>query len=123
MTFVFSAPTPERESLDGANRRSACMKSQKNDTERPRIHEQATLRLDGRSRVSESVVHVSKLTRRFGATTKTVLIKHILGLLRAFALDPTAKIKDLSKGQKARAGLLITPAQRPDEGRTVLFSS
>ena len=70
----------------------------------------------------------------------------------AFALDPAAKIKTLSKGQKARAGLLIALAYRPellvldepssgldpivrrdilgavirtiaDEGRTVLFSS
>lgn len=189
--------------------------------------------------VSESVISVSALTRRFGATTaldavslsfprgavyglvgangagKTTLIKHILGLLRAesgsvrvfgldpvadpvgvlsrigylseendlpgwmrvaelirysrafypawddayaeelrqaFALDPAAKIKTLSKGQKARAGLLIALAHRPellvldepssgldpivrrdilgavirtiaDEGRTVLFSS
>jgi ABC-2 type transport system ATP-binding protein len=189
--------------------------------------------------VSESVIDVSDLTRRFGARTalasvslsmprgavyglvgangagKTTLIKHILGLLRAergsvrvfgldpvadpvgvlsrigylseendlpgwmrvdelirysrafypawddayaeelrqtFALDPTAKIKNLSKGQKARAGLLIALAYRPellvldepssgldpivrrdilgavlrtiaDEGRTVLFSS
>ncbi len=189
--------------------------------------------------MSESVINVSGLTRRFGAKTalasvnlslphgavyglvgangagKTTLIKHILGLLRAesgsvrifgldpvadpvavlsrigylsedndipgwmrvdelirytrafypawddgyaeelrlaFALDPTAKIRDLSKGQKARAGLLIALAYRPellvldepssgldpivrrdilgavlrtiaDEGRTVLFSS
>jgi ABC-2 type transport system ATP-binding protein len=189
--------------------------------------------------LSESVVNVSELTRRFGAKTalasvslslsrgvvyglvgangagKTTLIKHILGLLRAesgsvrvfghdpvaepvavlsrigylseendlpgwmrvdelirysrafypawddvyaeelrgvFALDPTAKIKSLSRGQKARAGLLIALAHRPellvldepssgldpivrrdilgavirtiaDEGRTVLFSS
>ena len=189
--------------------------------------------------MSESVINVSELTRRFGATTalaavslslprgavyglvgangagKTTLIKHILGLLKAqsgsvrvfgldpvadpvgvlsrigylseendlpgwmrvdelihytrafypawddayaedlrrtFALDPAAKIKDLSKGQKARAGLLIALAYRPelllldepssgldpivrrdilgavirtiaDEGRTVLFSS
>jgi ABC-2 type transport system ATP-binding protein len=189
--------------------------------------------------VSESVINVSELTRRFGAKTalasvslsmprgavyglvgangagKTTLIKHILGLLRAesgsvrvfgldpvadpvgvlsrigylseendvpgwmrvdelirysrafypawddvyaeelrqtFALEPTAKIKNLSKGQKARAGLLIALAYRPellvldepssgldpivrrdilgavirtiaDEGRTVLFSS
>jgi len=189
--------------------------------------------------MSEPVIHVSDLTRRFGATTalaavtlalprgavyglvgangagKTTLIKHILGLLRAetgsvrvfgldpvadpvgvlsrigylseendlpgwmrvdellrysrafypawddgyaaqlrqaFALDPTAKIASLSKGQKARAGLLIALAHRPellvldepssgldpivrrdilgavirtiaDEGRTVLFSS
>jgi ABC-2 type transport system ATP-binding protein len=189
--------------------------------------------------MSESVINVSELSRRFGATTalaavslslprgavyglvgangagKTTLIKHILGLLRAesgsvrvfgldpvadpvavlsrigylseendlpgwmrvdelirysrafypawddeyaeelrqsFALDPAAKIKTLSKGQKARMGLLIALAYRPDllvldepssgldpivrrdilgavirtiadEGRTVLFSS
>jgi ABC-2 type transport system ATP-binding protein len=189
--------------------------------------------------VSEPVIEVTELTRRFGSTTalesvslsmprgtvyglvgangagKTTLIKHILGLLRAesgsvrvfgldpvadpvgvlsrigylseendlpgwmridelirysrafypawdddyaeelsqsFALDPAAKIKTLSKGQKARAGLLIALSYRPellvldepssgldpivrrdilgaiirtiaDEGRTVLFSS
>jgi ABC-2 type transport system ATP-binding protein len=189
--------------------------------------------------VSESVISVSELTRRYGATTalaavslslprgavyglvgangagKTTLIKHILGLLRAesgwvrvfgldpvadpvgvlsrigylseendipgwmrvdelmrysrafypswddgyadelrqtFALDVGARIKSLSKGQKARVGLLIALAHRPellvldepssgldpivrrdilgailrtiaDEGRTVLFSS
>ena len=73
-------------------------------------------------------------------------------LRRAFALEPGAKIKNLSKGQKARAGLLAALAHRPellvldepssgldpivrkdilgailrtiaDEGRTVLFSS
>ena len=73
-------------------------------------------------------------------------------LRRAFALDAAAKIKDLSRGQRARAGLLIALAHRPellvldepssgldpivrrdilgavirtiaDEGRTVLFSS
>ncbi len=189
--------------------------------------------------MSEPVIQVSELTRRFGATTalasvtlsvtrglvhglvgangagKTTLIKHVLGLLRAesgsvrvfgldpvadpvdvlsrigylseerdlpgwmrvdelilysrafypawddayaeelrdtFGLDPTATIRKLSKGQKARAGLLIALAYRPelllldepstgldpivrkdilgavmrtiaDEGRTVLFSS
>jgi ABC-2 type transport system ATP-binding protein len=189
--------------------------------------------------LSESVIEVSDLTRRFGARTalasvslslprgavyglvgangagKTTLIKHILGLLRAesgsvrvfgldpvaepasvlsrigylseehdlpgwmrvgelmrysrafypawdiayaeelrqaFALDVSARIKDLSKGQKARAGLLVALAYRPEllvldepssgldpivrrdilgavmrtiagEGRTVLFSS
>jgi ABC-2 type transport system ATP-binding protein len=185
--------------------------------------------------VSEPVISVSELTRRFGDKTalasvtlsmprgavyglvgangagKTTLIRHILGLLRAesgsvrvfgldpvgvlsrigylseendvpgwmrvdelirysrafypawddayaeelrqtFALDPTAKIKNLSRGQKARAGLLVALAYRPellvldepssgldpivrrdilgavirtiaDEGRTVLFSS
>src|SRR5438876_3104222 len=73
-------------------------------------------------------------------------------LRQTFALDPTAKIKNLSKGQKARTGLLIALAFCPellvldepssgldpivrrdilgavirtiaDEGRTVLFSS
>jgi ABC-2 type transport system ATP-binding protein len=189
--------------------------------------------------VSEPVINISELTRRFGARTalasvslsmprgavyglvgangagKTTLIKHILGLRRAesgsvrvfgldpvadpvavlsrigylseendlpgwmridelirysrafypawddayaeelrqtFALDPAAKVKNLSKGQKARVGLLIALAYRPellvldepssgldpivrrdilgavirtiaDEGRTVLFSS
>src|SRR5437762_11798359 len=67
----------------------------------------ADLRVGGGSRVSESVISVSELTRRFGATTaldsvsvslprgavyglvgangagKTTLIRHILGLLRA----------------------------------------
>src|SRR5256884_1580116 len=205
----------------------------------PCNHNQATLRVGGGSRVSESVISVSELTRRFGATTaldsvsvslprgavyglvgangagKTTLIKHILGLLKAetgsirifgldpvadpvgvlsrigylseendlpgwmrvdelirysrafhpawedayaeelrqsFALDPAAKIRNLSKGQKARVGMLIALAYRPDllvldepssgldpivrrdilgaiirtiahEGRTVLFSS
>ena len=189
--------------------------------------------------MTEPVISVTDLTRRFGATTaltsvslsmppgavyglvgangagKTTLIKHILGLLRAqsgsvrvfgldpvadpvgvlsrigylseehdlpgwmrvdellrysrafypawderyaeelrqaFALDPSARIKTLSKGQKARAGLLVALAYRPellvldepssgldpivrrdilgavirtiaDQGRTVLFSS
>ena len=73
-------------------------------------------------------------------------------LEQKFALDPSAKIKTLSKGQKARLGLLVALAYRPellvldepssgldpivrrdilgavirtiaDEGRTVLFSS
>ena len=189
--------------------------------------------------MSESVIEISELTRRFGPKTaldsvsvsmprgavyglvgangagKTTLIKHILGLLRAesgsvrifgldpvadpvgvlsrigylseendvpgwmrvdelirysrafypawddayaeelrqaFTLDPSAKIRNLSKGQKARVGLLVALAHRPellvldepssgldpivrrdilgavmrtiaDEGRTVLFSS
>lgn len=189
--------------------------------------------------MTEPVVAITDLSRRFGATTalasvnlslargavyglvgangagKTTLIKHVLGLLRAergsvrvfgldpvgdpvavlsrigylseendlpgwmrvddlirysrafypawddayadelrqaFALEPSAIIKNLSKGQRARAGLLIALAYRPellvldepssgldpivrrdilgavirtiaDEGRTVLFSS
>jgi ABC-2 type transport system ATP-binding protein len=73
-------------------------------------------------------------------------------LRRSFALDPAAKVKNLSRGQKARAGLLVALAHRPElllldepssgldpvvrrdiveavlrtiahEGRTVLFSS
>ena len=73
-------------------------------------------------------------------------------LMTMFQLDPTARLKTLSKGQRARAGLLIALAHRPellildepssgldplvrgdileaivkaiaDEGRTVLFSS
>ena len=73
-------------------------------------------------------------------------------LRRRFELEPTAKIASLSKGQKARAGMLVALAYRPellvldepssgldpivrrdilgavlrtiaDEGRTVLFSS
>src|SRR5436309_2244838 len=35
-------------------------------------------------------------------------------LRQAFALDPAAKIRDLSRGQKARAGLLIALAHRPE---------
>ena len=73
-------------------------------------------------------------------------------LRQSFALDPAAKIKNLSKGQKARVGMLVALSYRPDllvldepssgldpivrrdilgaiirtiahEGRTVLFSS
>jgi len=73
-------------------------------------------------------------------------------LRKSFALEPAAKVKTLSKGQKARVGILIALAYRPDllvldepssgldpivrrdilgaiirtiahEGRTVLFSS
>jgi ABC-2 type transport system ATP-binding protein len=73
-------------------------------------------------------------------------------LRRSFALDPAARIRELSRGQRARAGLLVALAFRPElllldepssgldpvarrdildailrtiaeEGRTVLFSS
>src|SRR5206468_193076 len=80
----------------------------------PCNHNQATLRVGGGSRVSESVISVSELTRRFGATTaldsvsvslprgavyglvgangagKTTLIRPILGLLRAEGAYGTA---------------------------------
>ena len=214
------------------------MESRNNDNKRPR-QSQSGSHDRWFYRVSEPVINVSELTRRFGATTaldtvtlslprgavyglvgangagKTTLIKHILGLLRAesgsvrvfgldpvadpvgvlsrigylseendlpgwmrvdeliryqrvfypawddayaeelrrtFALDTAAKIRNLSKGQKARLGLLISLAYRPEllvldepssgldpivrrdilgavlrtiahEGRTVLFSS
>jgi len=78
--------------------------------------------------------------------------RYATDLRAAFSLEPGAKIKTLSKGQKARAGLLVALAYRPellvldepssgldpivrrdilgaiirtiaDEGRTVLFSS
>jgi ABC-2 type transport system ATP-binding protein len=35
-------------------------------------------------------------------------------LRASFALDPSAKIKDLSKGQKSRAGLIVALAYRPE---------
>ena len=194
---------------------------------------------ENRDRDCETVVHVDRVTRRFGSTNalldaslsvprgtvfglvgvngagKTTLIKHVLGLFRAqtgqvrvfgmdpvadpvgvlsrigylseerdlpawmrvdellhysrafysswddqyaetlrqtFELDPTKKIKQLSRGQRARTGLLVALAYRPEilvldepstgldpivrrdilaaiirtiseEGRTVLFSS
>lgn len=78
--------------------------------------------------------------------------KYAEELRAAFDLDPNAKVKNLSRGQRARAGLLVALAHRPDllvldepssgldpvvrrdilgaiirtiseEGRTVLFSS
>src|SRR4051812_10059015 len=36
------------------------------------------------------------------------------GLRRSFDLDPSAKVKTLSKGQRARAGLVLALAHRPD---------
>jgi ABC-2 type transport system ATP-binding protein len=35
-------------------------------------------------------------------------------LREAFQLDPSAKIRDLSKGQRSRAGLIVALAYRPD---------
>ena len=100
-------------------------------------------RLDARRRAH------SLLARR---SIPTGTIPYAEELREAFALDPAAKIRNLSKGQKARMGLLVALAHQPDllvldepssgldpivrrdilgavirtiadEGRTVLFSS
>ena len=97
-------------------------------------------------------MHVDELIRYSSAFYPAWDDAYADDLRQAFALDPTAKIRNLSKGQKARAGLLIALAHRPellvldepssgldpivrrdilgavmrtiaDEGRTVLFSS
>ena len=96
-----------------------------------------------------SVVELMRYSRAFYPAWDDAYAEE---LRQAFALDPAAKIKNLSKGQKARAGLLVALAYRPellvldepssgldpivrrdilnaviraiaDEGRTVLFSS
>jgi ABC-2 type transport system ATP-binding protein len=101
--------------------------------------------LPGWMRVDELI----RYSRAFYANWDDVYAEE---LRKSFALDPAAKIKDLSKGQRSRAGLLIALAYRPellvldepssgldpivrrdilgavirtiaDEGRTVLFSS
>src|SRR5437667_138180 len=94
--------------------------------------------------VSESVVTVSELTRRFGATTalasvslsmprgavyglvgangagKTTLLKHILGLLRA----ESGSVRILGLDPIVRRDILGAVIRTiADEGRTVLFSS
>jgi ABC-2 type transport system ATP-binding protein len=95
---------------------------------------------------------VDELIRYSGAFYPAWNDAYAEDLRQAFALEPTAKIKNLSKGQKARLGLLIALAHRPEllvldepssgldpvvrrdilgaimrtiaeEGRTVLFSS
>jgi len=101
--------------------------------------------LPGWMRVDELI----RYSRAFYAAWDDVYAEE---LRQRFALDPNAIVKTLSKGQKARAGLLIALAYRPellvldepssgldpivrrdilgavmrtiaDEGRTVLFSS
>lgn len=97
-------------------------------------------------------MRVHELLRYARAFYKTWDEDYAEQLREEFALDPQAKLKSLSKGQRARAGLLIALAYRPplllldepssgldpvvrrdilaaiirtiaDEGRTVLFSS
>ena len=97
-------------------------------------------------------MRVDELMRYMRAFYPTWDEEYAQDLRRQFALDPAAKVKTLSKGQKARAGLLVALAYRPelllldepssgldpivrrdilgaivrtiaDEGRTVLFSS
>lgn len=101
--------------------------------------------LPGWMRVAELI----RYTRAFYPTWDD---RYAEQLRQAFGLDPAARIRTLSKGQKARAGLLVALAYRPellvldepssgldpivrrdilgavlrtiaDEGRTVLFSS
>src|SRR5262249_31349186 len=97
-------------------------------------------------------MRIHELIRYVAAFYPTWDSKYAEQLRRQFALDPQAKVKTLSKGQRARAGLLAALAYRPqllvldepssgldpivrrdilgaivrtiaDEGRTVLFSS
>jgi ABC-2 type transport system ATP-binding protein len=97
-------------------------------------------------------MRVDELMRYMRAFYPTWDEEYAQDLRRQFALEPAAKVKHLSKGQKARAGLLVALAYRPelllldepssgldpivrrdilgaivrtiaDEGRTVLFSS
>jgi len=97
-------------------------------------------------------MRVDELIRYSRAFYKNWDDRYAEELRAAFTLDPSAKIRDLSKGQRSRAGLLIALAYRPellvldepssgldpivrrdilgavirtiaDEGRTVLFSS
>jgi ABC-2 type transport system ATP-binding protein len=97
-------------------------------------------------------MRVDELMRYMRAFYPTWDENYVQELRRQFDLDPAAKVKTLSKGQKARAGLLVALAYRPellvldepssgldpivrrdilgaivrtiaDEGRTVLFSS
>ena len=97
-------------------------------------------------------MRVDELMRYMRAFYPTWDEAYAQDLRKQFNLDPSAKVKTLSKGQKARAGLLVALAYRPelllldepssgldpivrrdilgaivrtiaDEGRTVLFSS
>ena len=97
-------------------------------------------------------MRISELMRYMAAFYPNWDSDYATELLNAFQLDPAKKIKELSKGQRARAGLVAAQAHRPDlllldepssgldpivrrdilgavirtvvdEGRTVVFSS
>ncbi len=132
--------------------------------------QQGTVRVFGRDPVADPVgvlsrvgylseendlpewMRVEELVRYSRAFRPTWDDLHAEALREAFALDPAARIGQLSKGQRARAGLLVALAHRPemlvldepssgldpvvrrdilgavmravaDEGRTVVFSS
>src|SRR5947208_2237272 len=59
-------------------------------------------------------MRVDELMRYMRAFYPTWDEKYAQDLRRQFALDPAAKVKTLSKGQKARAGLLVALAYRPE---------
>src|SRR5947207_6843554 len=59
-------------------------------------------------------MRVDELMRYMRAFYPTWDEAYARDLRRQFALDPSAKVKTLSKGQKARAGLLVALAYRPD---------
>src|SRR5207247_11126900 len=59
-------------------------------------------------------MRVDELMRYMRAFYPTWDEDYAQDLRRQFALDPAAKVKTLSKGQKARAGLLVALAYRPE---------
>src|SRR5262245_27566245 len=59
-------------------------------------------------------VRIQELTRSIAAFYPTWVPVYAEELREEFQLDPKQKVKQLSKGQRARAGLLIALAYRPD---------
>src|SRR5262245_11056288 len=59
-------------------------------------------------------MRVDELMRYMRAFYPTWDEAYAQDLRKQFALDPAAKVKTLSKGQKARAGLLVALAYRPE---------
>src|SRR5947207_8417114 len=60
-------------------------------------------------------MRVDELMRYMRAFYPTWDEKYAQDLRRQFALDPAAKVKTLSKGQKARAGLLVRSEEHTSE--------